>query len=97
MSLLRQSALEAIERQALAWEDRLGEALRVAQYGVEGDQEPPGMVDIRKRPQGPEIMRRFLAKQASREREGFAQGDLGQAAVEHPAVRDELMGGDSAP
>lgn len=91
MSLLRQSALEAIERQALAWEDRLGEALRVAQYGLKGDQSPPGMVDIRKHPQGEEIMRRFLAKQALREQEGFAQGDLGTAATEHPAVREGLM------
>lgn len=91
MSLLRRSAQTAIEQQALRFEARLGNALRAVQYGQQGDEVPAGMVDVRDEPQGPEILRRFLEKQARREQEGFAQGDLGTAATEHPAVREELM------
>lgn len=87
--LLRQEFLDEIDRHVLRVSARFEEALRTAQYGVDGQGTPPGMVNLNT-PEKRRIWASWLKRQATQEQDGTVPGDIASTVVKHPAVAEMI-------
>jgi hypothetical protein len=87
VSLLRARSVEAARAAVARKRRRRQSALRRAMFGADGNAVPTGFVRLSD-PKDQELWLKSLDKQARREQEGFAPGDVATRAIQSPIVRE---------
>ena len=88
MSLLRAEQADKAVALILKRGERLGDALRIAEWGKDGDQVPNGMARLEG--DDAKLFADFMLRQAHKEKQGVAVGDIATTATENPAVAEEF-------
>lgn len=89
MSLLDEAKLSRLDRLGMEKANRHDENLRAVMHAGT----PPGFVKL-DTPEKRKLWTDHLKRQAMREREGFAPGDMANAALSQPAVQQAVQHAD---
>ena len=81
--------MEIVEQFSLAFAETFEDALRTAQYGVDGSSVPAGMVRLETEADQ-QLLLGHLQRQARMEQEGNTPGDIASTVVQNPAVQEAI-------
>lgn len=96
MSLLNQETLAEAIAIAQSHVARRVDALREAYWGPDTSQTPVGLQRL-KTPEERDVWKRFIARQAIQEQDGFVESDIATTIAQHPDVRREFSATGAAP